>query len=136
MSMLPMDERQRREVQRGAEKEQEAISAFLNFIDENAELLKHVSSWGDGRCGYLSLLMQERLCGPGCATEEKGHRKARISSGIRTAVFERDLYRCKHCGTHLDLTVDHITPESQGGDLSMSNLQTLCRTCNSVKGVS
>lgn len=63
-----------------------------------------------------------------------GYRKAAISNALRKAVFERDLYRCKHCGTHLNLSVDHIVPESKGGTLDMSNLQTLCRPCNSKKG--
>lgn len=62
------------------------------------------------------------------------YRKAEISASLRKAVYERDLYRCKHCGTHLDLSVDHIVPESKGGATDLSNLQTLCRPCNSRKG--
>ena len=64
-----------------------------------------------------------------------GYRKKTITRLIRKQVFERDAYRCKHCETHFDLTVDHIIPESKGGTLSLSNLQTLCRSCNSSKGV-
>lgn len=60
--------------------------------------------------------------------------KAGIPAALRTAVFERDLYRCRHCTTHLDLTADHIVPESQGGPTVLDNLQTLCRPCNSRKG--
>ena len=63
------------------------------------------------------------------------YRKKKISHQKRKQVFERDAYRCKHCETHFDLTVDHIIPESKGGTLSLSNLQTLCRSCNSSKGV-
>lgn len=62
------------------------------------------------------------------------YRKATISRSLSKAVFERDMYRCKKCGTHLDLSVDHIVPESKGGTLDMDNLQTLCRPCNSRKG--
>ncbi len=65
---------------------------------------------------------------------EKSYQKARISMSIRKQVFERDAYRCKHCGTWKDLTVDHIIPESKGGALDLDNLQTLCRSCNSKKG--
>jgi 5-methylcytosine-specific restriction endonuclease McrA len=61
-------------------------------------------------------------------------KKAYIARSLRTRVFERDAYRCRRCGTWLDLTVDHIFPESRGGTLDMSNLQTLCRTCNCKKG--
>lgn len=60
--------------------------------------------------------------------------KESISRRIRTAVFERDAYRCQHCGDWHNLTVDHIHPESRGGTLDMANLQTLCQSCNSRKG--
>jgi len=60
--------------------------------------------------------------------------KATIPATLRAQVFERDLYRCKHCTTHLNLTVDHVVPESQGGPTVLKNLQTLCRSCNSRKG--
>jgi len=50
------------------------------------------------------------------------------------AVFERDAYRCCECSTWLNLTVDHILPEIKGGTLALSNLRTLCQSCNSRKG--
>lgn len=53
---------------------------------------------------------------------------------LRKSVFERDLYRCRHCGTHTELTVDHIIPESKGGKHSIDNMQTLCHRCNCIKG--
>lgn len=60
--------------------------------------------------------------------------KQAISNRIRKAVFERDAYRCQHCGAWRDLSVDHIIPESAGGTLDLENLQTLCQPCNSRKG--
>lgn len=61
--------------------------------------------------------------------------KAVIPNALRKAVFERDGYRCKHCNSHIDLCADHIHPESKGGETVLENLQTLCRSCNSKKGV-
>ena len=51
-------------------------------------------------------------------------------------VFERDGYRCRHCGSgpFSDLTIDHVFPRSRGGSDEAENLQTLCRSCNSKKG--
>lgn len=49
-------------------------------------------------------------------------------------VLERDQYRCVNCDAHKNLCVDHKTPIVKGGDNSMSNLQTLCRSCNGSKG--
>lgn len=60
--------------------------------------------------------------------------KKPIPNRLRRAVLERDAYRCRHCGTHIDLCVDHIYPESKGGPAELWNLQTLCRRCNTRKG--
>lgn len=62
------------------------------------------------------------------------YKKAPISAKLRWAVFQRDGYQCKYCGTKEDLTADHIIPEIDGGMTVLSNLQTLCRPCNSSKG--
>lgn len=57
-----------------------------------------------------------------------------MSDALRWEVFERDDFRCLHCGTRRLLTVDHIVPKVAGGSNDLSNLQTLCRSCNSRKG--
>lgn len=41
---------------------------------------------------------------------------------------------CAICDSTDDLTGDHIVPLSQGGTNTMSNVQVLCRSCNSRKG--
>ncbi|MFP5274858.1 HNH endonuclease [Coleofasciculus sp.] len=59
-----------------------------------------------------------------------------IPPEVRNYVFERDNYKCKSCGkTHLDtqLQIDHIIPLARGGQNDISNLQTLCRSCNLKK---
>ena len=67
-------------------------------------------------------------------TPEPGYKKKTIPRSLRKEVFERDLYRCRVCGDHKDLTIDHIIPEVSGGDLALPNLQTLCKICNSQTG--
>ena len=64
----------------------------------------------------------------------KHARKVHIPSELRWTVWERDNFTCK-CGSRKFLSVDHIIPESQGGTLELDNLRTLCRSCNSKKGV-
>lgn len=54
---------------------------------------------------------------------------------IRAAVFQRDGHQCRHCSAKSPLTIDHIIPQSKGGSDEICNLQTLCRSCNSKKGV-
>lgn len=43
-------------------------------------------------------------------------------------------YKCLACGS-LDITVDHVVPLSQGGSNTIDNLQPLCQSCNSKKGI-
>ncbi len=62
-----------------------------------------------------------------------------MRADVRTFIFERDGYRCQMCGKMpkrdgVTLHVDHVTPESKGGTSSVTNLQTLCASCNLTKG--
>lgn len=57
-----------------------------------------------------------------------------IPDGLRRKVYERDGYKCVRCGATDHLSLDHIWPWSLGGKDEESNLQTLCRSCNSRKG--
>ena len=60
--------------------------------------------------------------------------RSRITAGVRSKVFARDSYRCRHCGISTALGavlhVDHIIPISKGGTSDLGNLQTLCQDCN------
>ena len=56
---------------------------------------------------------------------------------LRFQVFERDGFRCRYCGRHVDegivLNVDHVLPVSKGGEWNLENLVTACRECNAGK---
>ena len=64
-----------------------------------------------------------------------------LTEEIKEQVRTRDKYTCLCCckkretGKRLKLEVDHILPISMGGKNVLSNLQTLCKNCNAVKGV-
>jgi hypothetical protein len=60
--------------------------------------------------------------------------RRKIPKADREAVFRRDDYRCRVCGTRKNLTIDHIHPWSRGGLDRESNYQALCQPCNSRKG--
>lgn len=59
---------------------------------------------------------------------------------VREQVIQEQGRVCQECGCHIsndyDLTVDHIKPRSKFPELALekSNLQVLCRRCNSSKG--
>jgi len=115
--------------------ERDAAVLFRELLEQHKDELSPIARWGDGEGGYMLTVIQDVFS----LTEEPQARQIRkkvISQVMRTKVFERDLYRCKHCGTHLDLCADHIVAEANGGPTNLDNLQTLCRSCNSKKGVS
>lgn len=52
------------------------------------------------------------------------------------ALFKRDARLCLYCGEQFpprDLSRDHVTPLSQGGDDSWANVVTACKRCNNHK---
>jgi hypothetical protein len=59
--------------------------------------------------------------------------KAAIPPEMRWAVWERDNFTCRVCGSRRFLALDHFYPESLGGPTTPANLRTLCRICNSRK---
>jgi ribosomal protein L40E len=63
------------------------------------------------------------------------YRKVTIGKRLRAQVFDLDGYQCRKCGATENLCADHIIPEIKGGPTKLHNLQTLCRPCNSRKGM-
>lgn len=58
----------------------------------------------------------------------------RMRSRVSKKIFSRDGFVCVACGSTKNLTIDHIVPIKRGGNNSLSNLRTLCQSCNSKKG--
>lgn len=53
----------------------------------------------------------------------------------KAEIFRRDNYRCQYCGKgSSNLTVDHVVPQSMGGESTWKNLVTACARCNHKKG--
>lgn len=56
-------------------------------------------------------------------------------------IYHNDNYRCVYCGKNmlkeldlwLSLEVDHIIPQSKGGNNDSNNLVTSCNVCNKYK---
>jgi len=78
---------------------------------------------------YIKPVMEKRR-----QKKIENSKKIPIPNHFKWLVWERDNFTCKHCGSRKNLSVDHIIPESKGGQLTMENAQTLCRSCNSRKG--
>lgn len=81
----------------------------------------------------------DKLRGPEHAIYD-GVRRAKknfapFESVDRLVVFERDAWKCRHCGKSVngDARGDHVVPVSLGGPHTYWNHQTLCDKCNSAK---
>lgn len=103
------------------------------------ELLK--SGWGEESARFISEKCDDprfkkvmRRFGANLPRIAPARKKQSIPYAVRWAVWLRDNFTCKRCGARWNLSVDHIIPESKGGTLEQSNLQTLCKVCNSKKG--
>jgi hypothetical protein len=75
--------------------------------------------------------------------ERNGEERSRVTPKLRFQVFERDTYRCRYCGRHLDaldceagehLVIEHVVAIAKGGTSDLPNLVTACNTCNAGKG--
>ncbi|MFJ7729671.1 DEAD/DEAH box helicase family protein [Neobacillus sp. NPDC097160] len=62
-------------------------------------------------------------------------REKELSETEKEHVKRRDGFQCVCCGYDIkrSLEIDHIIPFSMGGETSIQNSQTLCKTCNGIK---
>lgn len=61
-------------------------------------------------------------------------RPARYPAFTRFNLFLRDEFVCQYCGSHGELTFDHVTPRSRGGRTTWENIVAACSACNIRKG--
>ena len=101
---------------------------YTCYLDITPEIYK-LSGAGDG--GLLHLIFSD------CLKSNRNRKKRKAIPRYKEtlkALLNRFNFECVHCKTKEELTIDHIYPVSLGGNDDMSNLQILCRSCNSKKG--
>ncbi len=114
-------------------------------LEEFDAIRKEADANRDGTL-YRVLLPEEiPTCQAARAVRDKAHepRSATESEADyynvrenRLKVFERDEFKCQHCGkqlTRFTATLDHVQAVAHGGDNSLMNLVTACLDCNSKK---
>ena len=79
--------------------------------------------------------------GRACTARIKHRRRSPTADSLATltaiewaGILTRQEHRCACCGVKFDEKIqptrDHIVPVSLGGDLTLENVQALCRSCN------
>jgi len=102
---------------------------WVNSYEKAVQINRDVSYFFDPKWEGNTHLLQK------VSVDYPGYKKTPIPPELRWQIWERDNFECQMCGARTFLSIDHIFPESKGGDLSLDNLQTLCKSCNSKKGV-
>jgi len=59
---------------------------------------------------------------------------AKTTAFTRFNLFLRDEFMCQYCGSHGDMTFDHVVPRSRGGLTTWQNVVASCGPCNLRKG--
>ena len=98
---------------------------YLDIIPE----IYSMAGAGDG--GLIHIIFKD------CVSSPHNRRRRRQISGYKTVFNELGLrykFKCANCEATENLTIDHIKPVSKGGTDDPSNLQLLCKSCNSSKG--
>lgn len=80
------------------------------------------------------------LSQPGKANVYASNRRAKLKACEVFPIsqrFLRKLYSsdCSYCGSHEQITADHVIPVELGGRHSEGNLVPACQSCNSSKGI-
>lgn len=52
----------------------------------------------------------------------------------RNSIKEKWNHQCAYCGAKEDLSIDHIVPQSLGGNDHITNVLCACVKCNNSKG--
>jgi 5-methylcytosine-specific restriction endonuclease McrA len=61
------------------------------------------------------------------------YKKLMENRPTKNLIMKRDGYKCLYCGATENLTLDHIIPQSRGGEDTWENLATSCGSCNVKK---
>jgi hypothetical protein len=65
---------------------------------------------------------------------KKRRRSLSVNKNLLDELFHKYKFSCVYCGIKENLTIDHKKPVALGGTDEFSNLQILCKSCNSKKG--
>ncbi len=91
----------------------------------------------NARSGRQSVIEVNSIIATWGETQGLAGRRAHWTPPLNNpTLFRRDAHLCMYCGNHYhdwELSRDHITPLSQGGEDSWTNVVAACKRCNHHK---
>ena len=118
-----------------------SMSEFLRRSGHTKKyILARFKSWTEFLRQFLEYANNGGVSMPTVVTAKKTIGSRVVSPKLRYKVMKRDNWTCVLCGVrrtkenNVQLHVDHIIPYSKGGETVLSNLRTLCSTCNLGRG--
>lgn len=123
---------------------EDIVDEFYERPERMCDCCERVIEWQDhyhweekdfDLCSECVMELYQKMFGPFSNNESKraSYKKTPIPNEIRWSIWKRDDFTCQYCGSREDLSVDHVMPESRGGEMVETNLVTACRKCNSKK---
>lgn len=114
----------------------------LFVIDGNVFGSKSIENRIQARSEKSNKARTSALSKWGSNKENQTKRSERLSEARRKGTHTKEQWEemklffgeCVKCGNTHELVKDHIIPIYQGGSDALSNLQPLCKSCNSSKG--
>jgi hypothetical protein len=104
------------------------VLCYQCYIDIVSRIYK-MAGFGDG--GLLHIIFKNCLVS---SVNRKNRFSLSANKKILVALLHKYKFKCVKCDKKDDLTIDHVVPVSKGGTDEYSNLQILCKACNSKKG--
>ena len=124
-------------------KENLAIKKSIYYGNNKDKCIESSKEWMiNNRDKWLRIQSKSRFKNRDKINAHRHKRRVIASEGDLTGSQWKEIklsnnYSCVHCGKrepNIKLTIDHIVPLSKGGLHTMSNVQPLCKSCNSKKG--
>lgn len=114
----------------------EANQILADLVEDGEITTRIQHSLVHGDCYFVRAMRYQRFGYDGVVIPMFPAKRngSKIAPTTRQYIMERDIYRCRYCGTHHSLSVDHVMPSSRGGGDNTENLVTCCLWCNSRKG--
>jgi 5-methylcytosine-specific restriction endonuclease McrA len=106
------------------------FDSWLEISELKAELKEPLDDWIRAVNFEVQVPRVIRLLGFDRLPRQKLHLN-------RRSVLARDDHVCQYCGRHFpshQLSLDHVTPRSRGGDNTWENVVCACVRCNVKKG--